>query len=138
VSADTPAYVFDSFAILVLLRNESGADLVQRLLDEVKNGKARGYLSAVNLAELVYIVTRRKGREEALVIVESARSWGLRIMEVTSDSAVAAGAVKAKYPMSLADAFCVAGAIDKNAAVVTGDKEMKPVSEVDIIWVGAL
>lgn len=129
--------MFDSFAVLVLLRNESGAELVQRLLDEVKSGEARGYLSAVNLAELVYIITRRKGSEAAGLVFESVKSWGLQVIEVSTDSAMAAGTVKAKYPMSLADAFCVAAAVESNAAVVTGDKEMRPITEVEIIWLGA-
>lgn len=137
MSSGATSYMFDSFAVLVLLRNESGADLVQRLLDEVKSGRALGYLSAVNLTELVYIVTRRKGREAAMVIVESVTSWGLQVIDVSTARAVAAGDIKAKYQMSLADAFCVASAVEKKATLVTGDDEMKPVTEVDIIWLGA-
>lgn len=129
------AYVFDSFAILALLRNERGSDRVEQLLDEVRNGRAQGYVSVINLAELFYIISRRKSNEEALVVVESLKSWGLRVVEVSERLALAAGAVKTRHTMSLADAFCVASAITVKAAVVTGDKEMRPVADVELVWI---
>ena len=43
---------------------------------------------------------------------------------------------KAKYPLSYADTFAIATAIDRDAAIVTGDPEMRNVeSIVKILWI---
>lgn len=127
-------YTFDSYSLLAFLKNESGADKVEALLSEISNGKADGYVSVVNLAELFYIISREKSNDEAEAVIRSVKGW--KISTVTADEGIAilAGKIKAKYPLAIADAFCIATAQEKDATVITGDSEFKSVTEVKIIW----
>ena len=53
--------VLDSYALLTLLRDEPGADLVRRLMEKAAEKDVPLHMTEVNYAEVQYIVRRREG-----------------------------------------------------------------------------
>jgi ribonuclease VapC len=63
-------------------------------------------------------------------------SLPIRQIPVGFDLVIEAAHIKARYPLSYADAFAVAAALRNNAAIITGDSEFKAVTElVHIDWI---
>ena len=54
--------VLDTQALLILYMGEKGAEHVANLLKQVLDGKIKGYMNVVNLAELYYILSRKSGK----------------------------------------------------------------------------
>ena len=128
-------YVLDAFALLAYLRGEPGAERVRDLLLRARSGEARLYLSLVNYGEVLYISERQGGRpaaEEAIRIIDH---LPLEIVPADRDLTFAAAHLKARYPISYADAFAAALAQKLGAVLVTGDPEFRKVEAVvEIEW----
>ena len=129
------ATVFDSYAVLALFFEEPGVDQVEQLLHEAALAGQPVLMSAVNWAEVLYQMQRKRGREG----VAEAKRFGhtMPLDVVTADLAMAelAAEYKAAHKMSLADAFAAALAKQRKAELVTGDPEFKAVQrEIKIGW----
>jgi ribonuclease VapC len=128
--------LFDSFAMPRFFYQEPGAEKVRQLLnDSVKNESPR-LISAINVGELIYIIRRRSGEAAKLQMLVKLNSLGLTILPCPNELIFRAAELKARYPMSYADTFAVASAMEHNATLVTGDPEFRLVEKlVEIIWV---
>jgi PIN domain nuclease of toxin-antitoxin system len=134
-SAEPPGYVLDSFALMAQINDEPGADQVESLLELAHKGRAILWLSIVNLAEVLYIVERASGLYKTKETIATIDGLPLQIVDVHRRLAFSAAHVKAQHALSLADAFAVALAKEKNAHVVTGDPEFETVErEIPIDW----
>lgn len=130
-------YVLDSFALLAYLENEPGAERVEEILAACADGTARGWLSIVNFGELLYITEREQGLEAAQQAVALIDQLPLEVVDADRARTFAAAHVKARRPLSYADAFAVALAAELEAQVVTGDPEFEKVEDlVTVCWVG--
>lgn len=129
--------VLDTQATLVLYMGEKGAERVAALLEQVLEGKTKGYMSVVNLAELYYILARKSGKV-ADEKERNLRSYGIKIVPVEDRGLwKEAALLKAKHRLSLADAFAAATAKTLKAALVTGhDPDFEGVGGVRIERVG--
>jgi predicted nucleic acid-binding protein len=128
-------YVLDAFALLAYLRGEPGAERVRDLLLRARSGEARLYLCLINYGEVLYISERQGGRpaaEEAIRIIDH---LPLETVLADRDLTFAAAHLKARYPISYADAFAAALAQKLSATLVTGDPEFRKVEAVvEIEW----
>ncbi|MBO9369730.1 MAG: type II toxin-antitoxin system VapC family toxin [Chloroflexi bacterium] len=128
-------YVLDAFALLAYLRGEPGAERVRDLLLRARSGEARLYLCLVNYGEVLYISECQGGRpaaEEAIRIIDH---LPLETVLADRDLTFAAAHLKARYPISYADAFAAALAQKLSATLVTGDPEFRKVEAVvEIEW----
>jgi ribonuclease VapC len=128
--------VFDSFALLSFLKDEPDSKQVMEYLLRVQNKEVNGYISAVNLCEVYYIIMREKGQESAEILATSLREWGLSIVPADEDIAKQAGQLKAQYLLSLADAFA-ATSQKFEAYLLTGDPEFQKLKgKIEIRWIG--
>src|SRR5580700_10031091 len=103
-----PAKVLDSFALIAYFRDEPGAETMEDML--VAAGKKDNPLlmTDVNYVEVKYSIVKKDG---------------------------AAADFKARFKLSLADAFAAALAKERKAELVTGDVEFKPLEgEIKIHW----
>ncbi|MGC8850065.1 MAG: type II toxin-antitoxin system VapC family toxin [Candidatus Bathyarchaeia archaeon] len=125
------AYVFDAGALMLMLL---GDERLRSYIEEISEGLARAYLSAVNLAELYYKTVEKIGRE-------TAETWYFRILNsnvvvVPADDKYAreAGIYKSRYggALSLADCFAMALCAREKALLLTTDSDFNEVREVDI------
>lgn len=107
--------VLDSSAILALLINEPGSDVVEAALP-------RALLSTVNLAEVVAkLCERGVPAEEATSMIDEI---GVVIVEFDAEQATRAGALRPstrRAGLSLGDRACLALAHLRNLPVLTAD-----------------
>jgi len=128
-------YVFDSYAILVLFREENGYEEVIDLLTLISSGKAEGYICSVNIGEVYYITERKQNISNAKTALDSIKKLNLNIVDADLSLCIEAAKIKAVNIMSYADAFAAALAKSQNAHLVTGDKEFKQFEkDVKIHW----
>ena len=129
-------YLFDAFPLLCWLQEEPGYELVDNLLTEAETGKSSISMHIINLGEVFYRTCRVSSMKRGEDILEKIRLLPIRILSISDEEVMAAAKIKAQYPISYADAFAVAKALQSGAIVVTGDPEYKKVSKiVEILWV---
>ena len=120
-----PAKVLDSFALIAYFRDEPGAEMVENLLVTAGKKDSPLHMTDVNYAEVKYSIVKKDGAaawDEAAKILQ-----GLPIDFHSTSRALADAAAdfKARFKMSLADAFAAALVKEKKAELVTGDLEFK-------------
>ena len=127
--------VLDSHALLKLLRDEPGAEEVEKILTEAGRRDEPAHMTEVNYAEVQYIVRRKDGEAAWQTIARELVAAPIQFNVADRVLADRAADFKARYRISLADAFAAALAKEQNAELVTGDPEFKPLEkEIDITW----
>ena len=129
-------YLFDAFPLLCWLQEEPGYELIDDLLTEAETGKSSISIHIINLGEVFYRLCRVSGMKRGEEILDKIRMLPIQILSISDEEVMEAAKIKAKYPISYADAFAVAKALQSGATVVTGDPEYKKVSKIiEILWV---
>ena len=59
-------YVLDACAVVALVKDEDGADIVEDILEDVDAGKAEAYMNKLNLFEVFYGIRRAEGLQQAV------------------------------------------------------------------------
>lgn len=135
MAAEASAYALDSFALLAYLEGETGRPRVKELMSGAQSGKCSLYLSLINLGEVLYITER----EHSLVLAQRALAaidqLPLQIVPASRAAVLAAAHIKARYPISYADAFAVVTAQDCQCVLLTGDPEFHSVAADGLIAV---
>jgi PIN domain nuclease of toxin-antitoxin system len=115
-------YILDACALLALLRNEPGADIVASVINSANNGEAEIIMHKVNLLEVFYDLYRSLGKEKAVEIMFEIKKRPITInAEITDDIFNEAGRLKALYRISLADSFALAQALIFKGELLTSD-----------------
>jgi ribonuclease VapC len=129
------SFVFDSFALIALFRDEAGAPRVREILEQARAGNCDIVLSVVNLAEVVYTNVRRHGVAGGASVAAAVRALPVHVVPADIDLSVAAGHLKGEHPVSLADCYAVALASQTGGTVVTGDPDFQRfASVVSVEW----
>ncbi len=129
-------YLFDAFPLLCWLQEEPGYELIDDLLTEAETEKSSISIHIINLGEVFYRLCRVAGMKQGEEILDKIRLLPIKILSISDEEVMEAAKIKAKYPISYADAFAVAKALQSGATVVTGDPEYKKVSKIiEILWV---
>jgi len=133
--ANPPTYVLDAFAFMAYLENESGAERVEKILQDVNNGKARAFVSIINLGEVIYNTERRYGLAKAQDTLALIQRMPVEVLPADNQTVLAAAHIKANHPISYADAFVVVAAQKLNGIIMTGDPEFQDITEIaQIEW----
>jgi ribonuclease VapC len=129
------AKVLDSWALLAFFKGEEAADAVEALIHKARAEKIRLLLSVVNWGEVYYGMWRAGGKAAADDVAADLSRMPIELVDVDLHLAKQAAIYKATNKMSYADAFAAALAKIKNAELVTGDSEFKPLEkEIKINW----
>jgi predicted nucleic acid-binding protein len=92
-------------------------------------------VNEINVGEVYYMVAKHRSPSEAERVLRYLETLPLEIVTNGYAEVIEAARVKARFPLSYADAFAVATAIRLEACVVTGDPEFAAVEDtVDIVW----
>ena len=127
--------VLDSYALLAFLRGEDGDGEVRQLLERAGDRDQPLHMTEANYAEVKYIILRKEGRERWASIAADLVALPLEFHPITRVLADVAADFKARYRISLADAFAAALAKEKKAELVTGDPEFKALEkELKMEW----
>lgn len=129
------APVLDSHALLALLRDEPGGETVTQILERAGQRDQPVHMTEVNYAEVQYMIRRNDGDAAWATIAAELKAAPIEFHPADRRLADTAADFKARFKISLADAFAAALAKEKKAELVTGDKEFKPLEkEIKINW----
>ena len=130
-----PAKVLDSFALIAYFRDEPGAETMEGLL--VSAGKKDNPLlmTDVNYAEVKYSIVKKDGAAAWAEAGKVLQGLPIDFHSTTRALADTAADFKARFKLSLAEAFAAALAKERRAELVTGDLEFKPLEkEIKVQW----
>ena len=122
-------FILDAYALLAFFEDESGAEKVQDYLSSAETGDLTLAISMINLGEVVYIVERERGLEQAKNILSIIRSLPINLLPVDEKIVLAAAHIKANNRISYADTFAAATAQLWGGKLITGDPEFKSLEE---------
>ena len=129
-------YLFDSHALLAFFQNEKGAATVSGILKKTLDRKSDLLICLINLGEIIYITKRTFGDARKIEILARIRQLGIRVLPVPEAIVFKAAEIKTDYPISYADCFAAACAIEESATIVTGDPEFKKLDHlIKIEWI---
>jgi predicted nucleic acid-binding protein len=127
--------VFDAYALLAFLKEESGYARVQELM-----GSEGGdiLINSVNVGEVFYVLARERGvggAEHFLSVVLP--GLPITVVQNSFDDVIAAARIKAGHALSYAGCFAAATAIRERTPLVTGDPEFRKLGkELAVDWIG--
>ena len=133
-------YVVDACALLAFLNDESGANMFDALLQQVKIGECTLFMHTLNVLEIYYGVFREDGQAKAEDVLAKILALPMTIVENLSEAVFKeAGRLKAVYRVSLADAIALAEAKTRHTHLVTSDHhEFDPIEQqkdVKFYWI---
>jgi len=123
--------VFDAEPLIAYFCNEPGSDTVETYVEAVE-GAADGYISAINLAEVHYIVRAIDGEKRADAVVDVLEESGIRRVDTEATWPLAAD-FKFRYGPALGDAFALGTAAHVDGTLLVGaDDDYDDVTAVPI------
>ncbi|MFU8773964.1 MAG: PIN domain-containing protein [Anaerolineales bacterium] len=126
-------FVLDTSAVITILNQEDGWDLVYPLFDESKKNQAVLYLPFMVLMELEYLLLRKVSAEETMVIMSMVISWPIQIAESSSEWRHQAAMIKSDTALSVADAWIASLAQLHSAELVHKDPEYEQISNLRLL-----
>jgi predicted nucleic acid-binding protein len=130
-----PAKVLDSFALIAYFRDEPGAEMMEDLLVSAGKKDSPLHMSDANYAEVKYSIVKKDGAAAWAEAGKILLGLPIEFHSTTRALADTAADFKARFKLSLADAFAAALAKERKAELVTGDQEFKPLErEIKIHW----
>jgi predicted nucleic acid-binding protein len=120
------------------LRDERpAADSVRATLQEADEENLQLSMSWINVGEVYYMLARKHDSKTAEIFLTRLPSLPIRLVLPEEEEIVAAAKLKSTYRISYADAFAAALAVKENAALITGDPEMRDFAGVlTVEWIG--
>jgi ribonuclease VapC len=137
----SPIYVVDSWPVLEFLyRQEPTRSRFIARLEAAERGDLRLLISRINFGEIYYnfAINQRRGKIPGILFDISDFPW--QIASVDDLLVDQAAELKARYPISYADAFVAALARRHNAPVLTGDPDFQKLNAAGVVqldWLGA-
>jgi ribonuclease VapC len=123
--------VFDAWTLVALLKAEEPAfRRVRALLFDAHKGRIACYMTLINLGEVYYTCGRYNGSAWATQKMVELNAMPITILSIDKDFVMQAAAYKMTYPISYADAFALAAAIQRKAVLVTGDPEFNKLTHL--------
>lgn len=130
-----PKFVLDASALLALVQDEPGAEIVQQLMERADSGEYSLFISVVNLGEVLYAVEGHFGMEGASEVYGGIREAPVEIVDVDQPLTLNAARLKASTGMGYLDCFAAALAQQLDAPLVTGDPDFQQLEgRVVIEW----
>ena len=127
--------VLDTWAMLAYLDGEPAAQNVRQILRRARKKQVLALFSLINYGECLYVTEREQGLQHAQRAAGIIDQLPIRIVPADRPLVFEAAHIKARFPVSYADAFSIALAKRNGARVMTGDPEFKSVeSEIAVQW----
>lgn len=116
-------YVLDTSALLTLRDDEPGAQRVADVLQQAARGKAHCYGCFISLMEVLYRVWRDEGEAPSRLAYRQCLALPMEWIRDGDALLLRAAELKALYPLSLADAWIAACAMEHGAVLIHKDPE---------------
>ena len=93
-------------------------------------------MNAINVGEVYYRTAKDISLDRAEAVLKRLSIMPILWVSNTSEQVLEAARLKARFPISYADAFALATAQREKASLVTGDPEFRAVEHlVPILWI---
>lgn len=126
-------FILDSYALLCLFDKKRKAEkaAMTGYLEAAEKGRIKLHISKISEGEVYYKLHKYLGGPIAAGFREDLKRglFPLHVVSVNDKRVEEATAIKAKYPVSYADAFCIELAKDMDLPVLTGDPEFECVKD---------
>ena len=117
--------VLDAWAVLALIFGEEpAATVVKDIFGRKDISRSYVHISWINLGEVYYTLTRRKGSDAADEVLKDIKLLPITLHEPSKADILAAARIKASHKLSYADAFAVSLAEKIHGTLFTGDPEI--------------
>lgn len=127
-------YVLDTSALLTLRDDEPGAERVAEILQLAARGKARCYGCFMSLMEVLHRVWRDEGEARGRLAYQQCLALPMEWLPNSDALLLKAAELKALFPLSLADAWIAACALEQGAVLVHKDPEYRALQvEQDVL-----
>jgi predicted nucleic acid-binding protein len=115
-------YVLDSNAVLRYFGVSAGqgTDKIRALFQQAERGQARLSMSVVNLGEVLYVLLKHVGEEQARHYVQALQHVATMV-DADAAQALRAAEMKHHYRLGYADAFAATLALTLKATLVSAD-----------------
>jgi predicted nucleic acid-binding protein len=123
-------YLLDTSALLALRDNEPGADRVSALLEAAARGELSCHGCFISQMELLYRVWKDEGEEAGRSAYSLCLLLPITWLHESPALLERAAAIKACFPLSLADAWIAAAALQLDAVLVHKDPEFEKVADL--------
>ena len=108
--------VLDAWALLAWVQDERpAAGKVQKMLDESEAGSLELAINVLNLGEVYYRLAKTKGENHSQAFLRDFKNMPVLTLSVSNRLVFEAARLKARHPISYADAFALATAIQEAA-----------------------
>jgi predicted nucleic acid-binding protein len=129
-------FLFDSYALLAFFQKEKGAKIVYNILEKSRQQRIDRLICIINLGEIIYMTKKLFGDQKKLEILGRIHQLAFKVLPVPDELVYQAAEIKAEYPLSYADCFAAACALNHDATIVTGDPEFRHIEHlVKIEWI---
>jgi predicted nucleic acid-binding protein len=119
------AYLLDTSALLTLRGDEAGAERVGALLADASTGGAPCHGCFISLMEVLYRVWKNEGEAAGREAYAACLSLPIIWSHESPALLERAASIKATHPLSLADAWIAAAALELGATLVHKDPEFE-------------
>jgi ribonuclease VapC len=127
--------VLDSYALMAFFEDEPGADLVRGLLLKAEESDLKLLMSVVNLGEVWYSIARTTSPETADEYIHEIQGMAIDIVDADWQLTHQAAVFEANGNIAYGDCFAAALAKNREAELITGDKEFETLEgEIKIAW----
>jgi len=128
------SFVFESYALIGYLEDESFSDRIQHVLTQAKKGTIHLYFHAIHMGEVYYITLREQGRSLADLAYSRIKALPIKLIDrIDEELLLSAADLKARHTISYADSFAAALAMINHCPLLTGDPEFRSLEKQGII-----
>jgi predicted nucleic acid-binding protein len=125
--------VLDASAMIFLLENQPGGEIVEQAITEGLAGRAQLLMSVVNWGEVFYSTWRAHGPDAAARAIAEISQIPIQIVVADSELTKSAAELRAKHDLPYADCFAAALAKMWEAELMTSDPHFVRISSyVDV------
>ena len=125
-----PAFCLDTSAILTLRDDEPGAERVAMVLE----GPDPCFACFITRMEVLYRVWKDEGERSGRLAYEQLQSLPIQWVDQTEPLLLEASRIKATHPLSVADAWIAATALNSQATLLHKDPEFEAITQLDQSW----
>jgi predicted nucleic acid-binding protein len=128
-------YVLDSSGLMAFFEDRPGAGKIKDLLSQAAEVNHPLLMPVINWGEVYYSVWRTAGEKIAAAKLREIAQLPITIVDVDKDLTRLAARLKAEHNLPYADCFVAALALDRNATLVTADKDFERVAKlIRLLW----
>ena len=133
--------VLDAWAVMAWLEGEVPASTrVSALFAAASDQIIELLISMINVGEIFYSIAKRRSTQAAEEFLGDLATFPVTIVIPGRRQILEAARLKSRFPISYAGAFATQAALEVEAALITGDHEIRNVSVragLRLDWIGA-